>query len=316
MKRLFSTSDREKLHHDARKNKNMLEATLADEEVRQREVEVEMDLKTPTVPSMQVPAPFVVPKQDSQDLGSMSHLLQNLLQQVQSLESGRPTVMASEHFALQTKLAALEENHSNTLQSYNELLILRNGDLENLIKVRGLLAEERREHAAIRQLRDDDLENVLSLREKLAKATWSGKMPMQEHRKSLVGGSTVGNRASKSDSSDLWQQAKSAAMEQRILELEKANDELRAQVGSPGPVVSSAPTVHSAIAIDPNMMSRVEVMFEDNLRQREKMATKVQLLRSEKDALQKEVASLEDRNGELEALVERLKRGVSVRIAH
>ena len=53
-------------------------------------------------------------------------------------------------------------------------------------------------------------------------------------------------------------------------------------------------------------------MVEDGLRHRERMATKVQQLRSEKESLQKELASLEDRDGELEALMERSKRGASI----
>ena len=289
-------------------------ATLAEEEERAEEREMEMDLKTPTVHRMKFPDADEVGLATA---GPMSQLLHSLLLRVADAERAQPTVMAEDYKGLQSRMAEVERENQTILKSHNDLLALRNDDLTNLIKVRGLLAEERREHTAMRKLRDDDLENVLMLRDKLAKATWSGKMqvstPQPERRSYLSGSMTPTQphpfRISRSDSDDLWKQAKTAAMEQRILELEKANAELRAAQSA------SAQTVASTGSSD-NLLNRVEGMFEDSLRQREKMATRVQQLRSEKDVLQKEVAGLEDRNSDLEAMVERMKRNTSVGVVH
>ena len=280
--------------------------------------DLEMDLKTPTVARHRVAD--VGSELDLSAAGPMSHLLHSLLLRVADVEHARPTVTAEEHNTLQKRVTELERENLTALKSHNALLAIRNEDLANLIKVRGLLAEENREHAAFRRLREDDLENVLALREKLAKATWSGKLStatasVADRRSSGSGESVTPiqqKRSSKSDSADLWQQAKTAAMEQRVLELEKANAELRAAALAQ-PVSYSAPVAVAATATpDQLLLTRVENMFEDSLRQRERMATRMQLLRSEKEGLLKEVAGLEDRNGELEALVERLKRGISM----
>lgn len=253
----------------------------------------EMDLKTPTVRAGMVVEsmdPDDEPeKKDWEPAGPMQHLLQSLLRKVTDVERGRPTVMAEDYEKLQKRASALESD-------YTALLAIRNEDLVNLIKVRDVLADERREHAAIRKLRDEDLHNVLVLREKLAEATWSRP---QQGRPSVMTSLTPITRMSRSDGDDLWQQARTAAMEQRILELEKANKVLRAESLTGGSGTG-------------DVLSRMEMMFEDALKQREKIATRLQQLRSEKEVLQKEVALLEDRNGELEALVERLQRTVRV----
>ena len=278
-------------------------ATLADEDDG---LEAEMDLKTPTATRHRLTTETEL---DMQTAGPMSHLLHSLLLRVADVERAQPTVMADDYAAQQTSITDLERENQSLLKSRNDLLTLRNDDLTNLIKVRDLLATERREHAAMRRLRNEDLENVLILREKLAKATWSSPArpasPALERRSYLGGGTmTPPTRMSRPSGDDLWQQAKTAAMEQRVLELEKANAELRAaQVSSAGGARAAA---------GDGLLARVENMFEDSLKQRERMATKVQQLRSEKEMLQKELAGLEDRNSELEALVERLKRGANV----
>jgi hypothetical protein len=290
-------------------------ATLADEQSDGDDAhDMDMDLKTPTVPRMSASIDSPI---DFQAAGPMSKLLHSLLQRVANVERAQPTIMAEDHTSLQDRIVELERENSSMLRSYNDLLALRNDDLMNLIKIRGLLADERHEHAAMRRLRDEDLENVLILREKLAKDTWSGKLqnstpsasPQMERR------NTVNNRNSRPVSDDLWQQAKTAAMEQRVLELEKANAELRAAaVATPATVPTAGHPMAPIFSGGGELMTRVETMFEDSLRQREKMASKVQQLRSEKEQLQKEVHTLEDRNGELEVLVERLKRSVNVSV--
>ncbi|KAJ9604238.1 hypothetical protein H2200_011072 [Cladophialophora chaetospira] len=311
---LVAAKQHDELHHSLELQRSRSEsvnsddthATLAEEEGHDAP---EMDLKTPTVPRHTVAHATELGLQAA---GPMSQLLQSLLLRVADVERAQPTVMAEDYATMQSRLAELERENNATLQSHKDLLAIRNEDLVNLIRVRGLLADERREHAAMRKLRDEDLENVLILRGKLAKATWSGKMqiatsPTMKRQSYLGGGPTTPTlppRMSRTSSDDLWQQAKKAALEQRVLELEKANAELKATQSS----VSTATPIATAGDL---VLSRVESMFEDSLKQREKMATKVQQLRSEKEGLQKEVASLEDRNSELEALVERLKRGTS-----
>jgi len=266
--------------------------------------------------------------------GSMTDLLQTLLSRVSTLESRQPTVMADEHSSLQTRFRELEKDHKSRTQEYLDLLTLRNGDLENLIKVRDLLAKERRAHDELKLLRDEDLRNVIDLREKLASATWASSRPSMGS--SSPGGqghyhSTSGAKLSMKQSDYLWQVARTAAMEQRVLELESANKDLQTKLQSGLSMSGSSssqmvlatsslammPTATAAMhagagAADPHFISRIETMFEDSLRQREKAATKMQSLRSEKDTLVKEVASLEDRNAQLEALVERLQRNMRV----
>ncbi len=285
-------------------------ATLAGEDDG---YEAEMDLKTPTAARHRFPKEAEL---DLHSVGPMSQLLHSLLLRVADVERAQPTVMADDYAAQQIRLTDLEREYQSILKAHNDLLTLRNDDLMNLIKVRDLLAEERHEHAAMRKLRDDDLENVLILRDKLAKATWSTTMQVAtspaRDRRSCMGPMTPRpmtptkpQRSSRPSSDDLWQQAKTAAMEQRVSELEKANAELRA-----AQVASSA--AGAGAATGDTLLTRVENIFEDSLKQRERMATKVQQLRSEKDVLQKEVVKLEDRNNDLEVVVERLKRGASI----
>ncbi|EXJ65939.1 uncharacterized protein A1O5_10915 [Cladophialophora psammophila CBS 110553] len=279
----------------------------------------DMDLKTPTVTGMKLSDDtdellISSPAPPFESAGPMSVLLHSILLRVADVERSHPTIMSKDYDQLQIRVTELERENQAIIKNHADLLSLRNEDLSNLIKVRDLLAEEKRVHAAMRKLRDEDLENVLTLRGKLAKATWSGRLQTSQpqERRSLMGGGAITplpQRLSRSDSDDLWQQARTAAMEQRVLELEKANSELRTRS-------MTAPSV-GAIAVASGstgdmLLSRVEAIFEDSLRHREKMATKVQQLRSEKEALQREVATLEDRNAELEALVERLKRGLNV----
>ncbi|KEF54586.1 uncharacterized protein A1O9_09028 [Exophiala aquamarina CBS 119918] len=269
--------------------------------------------------------------------GSMTDLLQTLLSKVSTLERRQPTVMAEEHSSMQTRFRELEKEHKSRTTKYLDLLTLRNGDLENLIKVRDLLAKERRAHDELKLLRDEDLRNVIDLREKLASTTWAVSRPgMGMPDTSSPGGfghthSSSGTKLSMKQSDYLWQVARTAAMEQRVLELESANKDLRTQLQSGLAMPSSsssqmamgatslammpsaaAGAMHAGAGIDAHFISRIETMFEDSLRQREKAATKMQALRSEKDNLLKDVASLEDRNAELESLVERLQRNLRV----
>lgn len=260
-------------------------------------VQQELDLKTPTVGTrLDHPAPPEGVHNDANhtSAGPMEQLLRSLFRKVTDAERRQPTIMAEDYARLRQRVDELEAENHTWAERYQTYFAVRDEDLTNLLKVRDLLAQERREHAAMRQLRDEDLENVLMLREKLAKATWS--------RPSLArSASTSSARQSRTEGDDLWRAAKTAAMEHRILELEAANEVLRAQIATS----SNAKPAESTLVV-----ARMETMFEDSLKYREKMATRVQQLRSEKDALQKEVAALEDRNLQLEAKLESSQRRI------
>jgi len=259
----------------------------------------ELDPKTPTV--REIPrgrSPSLSDASSDAQLdhvaGPMEQLLQSLLRKVTEAERSRPTIMAEDYAKLQARVDALEGEKKAWESRYQAYFEVRDQDLTNILKLRTMLADERREHTAVRKLREEDLENLLSVREKLAQALWSKPQPRRPTSTLLSA------RQSRTEGDDLWQAAKTAAMEHRLLELEAANKELREQVATGGSSDAS------------KMMSRMENMFEDGLKQREKMASKVQQLRSEKEALQKEVAVLEDRTTELEGVIERLQRNCGV----
>ncbi|KAI1621767.1 hypothetical protein EDD37DRAFT_611279 [Exophiala viscosa] len=256
----------------------------------------DLNMKTPTVHHL--PLDFAPDTPDEPEVthpshvaGPMEQLLQSLLQKVAHAEQSRPTVMAQDYLDLKSRVYELEAEKKTWEDRYQAYFAVRDEDLTNILKTREMLARERREHEAIRQLRDEDLANVLMLREKLAQALWSKPqrpVSMLSSRQSRIGGD------------DLWQTAKSTAMEHRILELETANKELQTQVTAGGSTDTKS------------LMSQMENMFEENLKHREKLASKMQQLRSEKEAMQKELAVLEDRNTELETVVERLQRNLTV----
>ncbi|KIW12151.1 hypothetical protein PV08_09426 [Exophiala spinifera] len=262
----------------------------------------ELDLKTPTVHQMPPLDRSTSSLSDtSSEIGSpqvagpMEQLLQSLLYKVRKTESSRPTVMAEDYDRLKSRVDALEAEKKTWERRYQAYFEVRDEDLTNILKLRTMLAQERREHSAIRKLRDEDLENLLAVREKLAQALWSKPQPPRTRT------STFSARQSRSEGDDLWQVAKSAAMEHRILELEAANKELqeRATKGNVSGDVST-------------LMTRMETIFDESVKHREKMAAKMQQLRSEKEALQKEVGLLEDRNAELESLVGRMQRNLGI----
>ncbi|RAO74164.1 uncharacterized protein BHQ10_010176 [Talaromyces amestolkiae] len=172
--------------------------------------------------------------------GPLSTQLHTLLSQLTLLESSSPTVMASDYTALQHRLTLLQTENATLLSNRESLFSLRDEDVSNLIKIRTLLAQERRQHEALQKLRDDDLQNVIELRNKLAQATWANH---SRAASSSVSSSTSSPSASSisyrrmekaqsvsvssNQNNDLWQTAKTAALEQRVLELESANADLR-----------------------------------------------------------------------------------------
>lgn len=177
-------------------------------------------------------------QQQSAANGPLSTQLHTLLSQISLLESSTPTVMASEYSALEKRLSTLQASNATLLANREALFSLRDEDVSNLIKVRTLLAAERRAHEQIRKLRDEDLQNVIELRNKLAQATWANQsrsatpssspsvsLKRMEKAQSVSVVSLSGGTSNQSN--DLWQTAKTAALEQKVLELESANADLR-----------------------------------------------------------------------------------------
>lgn len=175
--------------------------------------------------------------QQNAPTGPLSTQLHTLLSQLTLLESSSPTVMASDYTALQHRLTLLQTENATLLSKREALFSLRDEDVSNLIKIRALLAQERRQHEALQKLRDDDLQNVIELRNKLAQATWanhsraasssvsSSSSPSSISYKRMEKAQSVS--VSSNQSHDLWQAAKTAALEHRVLELESANADLR-----------------------------------------------------------------------------------------
>ncbi|EXJ92786.1 hypothetical protein A1O3_01338 [Capronia epimyces CBS 606.96] len=240
--------------------------------------------------------------------------------------------MAEDYARLQRQVQKLEAEKHSWAEKYQAYFDVRDQDLTNLLRVRELLAQERREHTAIRQLRDEDLANVLMLREKLAQATWSqsrsrsrsaqNQYPTWGSPSAPAPASVPARPQSRTEGDHLWREAKAAAMEHRILELEAANHELRARVkmqtetaateadrdrNTDKDISTQSTNTDTKRDTDAGILMRIQAMFEDSLRHREKMATRIQQLRSEKEALHKEMAGLEDRNLKLEGVVDRLK---------
>lgn len=236
-------------------------------------------------------------------VGPLEQILMSIMPKISNIEKTQPSVMAEDYQSLKAENEALKKKYDNLFARYEAIYALRDEDLQNLIKVRGLLATERRQHEGLKKLRDEDLQNLINLRDKLAKNNWSGKSSASSNRNRSVRQSRVDSSAT-----ELWQVAKMAALEQRCLELEKVNKDLKSRSGTSTPVESHVVSAPGSVSAGNVSMDRIEALLENTITQREKIASKVQKLRSEKDSLQKTVEQLEDRNTELESSVERLER--------
>ncbi|GAD93200.1 conserved hypothetical protein [Paecilomyces variotii No. 5] len=327
--------------------------------------EVHPQIEQYEVPEYREPEPVRIP-------GPLEQQLSALMSKIIYMERENPTISVSpeEYQAMQDRIMSLEAEKAAMAARYEALFALRDEDVANLIKVRVLLAEERWEHANIRKLRDDDLGNVISLRNRLAEATrkietlekTGGRMTPPRRPRSIV--SIEGRNAivresmerrntlerrdtlEQKNTTDLFQAARTAALEQRALELEKANEDLQRQMAAmklegPSPEVEqrwqdrvselesqlkqkedelsrasqiqhpqqpAQPQPQLSNTTDPMTWNRIEGMLDENARYREKMAQKMQQLRSEKEILQRELHQKEDENADLEAKVEKLQR--------
>ncbi|KUL83068.1 hypothetical protein ZTR_11191 [Talaromyces verruculosus] len=244
--------------------------------------------------------------------GPLSTQLTTLLSQISVLESSTPTVMASDYTALQTRLSTLEATNATLLSNRESLFSLRDEDVSNLIKIRTLLAQERRQHEALRKLRDDDLQNVIELRNKLAQATWAnhsrsaspssvsaGSVSHRRMEKAQSVSASMSVSSSSNQSNDLWQTAKTAALEQRVLELESANADLRQKLDKTQHSSTEMQIIHSSSPAN----AIGSGVFEQ---QQPGMAALAELMR-ERDSHRSEINDLEAENVRLKQQVERMK---------
>jgi hypothetical protein len=183
-----------------------------------------------------------LPPQQSHNPGPLELQLQALMSKLIFMEQENPTISItpSEHQALQSRVQILEAEKISWRARHEALFALRDEDVANTIKLRGILAKTRRDLEGLTKLRDDDLVNLQAVRGKLAEAT--RKLERFETASSgSIGGSGRGSPTStrgrpssllleRRDTTDLFAVAKAAALEQRTLELEKRNEDLLAQV--------------------------------------------------------------------------------------
>ncbi|KAF2503351.1 hypothetical protein BU16DRAFT_555354 [Lophium mytilinum] len=320
-------------------------STLADEQDFEFPEKTPTSLKPKALPEDEkeidlVPEPRVI--------GPLEQQLSALLSKVVFLERENPTIAVhpDEYRKMQDRIKSLEAEKATWQKRHEALFALRDEDVENNIKIRGLLAKERRDHEAMKKLRDEDLENVLVVRSKLAEAT------RKLDRLEKTGAAFTPNGRPKSvalerrNTTDLFQAARNAALEQRALELEKANQDLLSQIAALKQGMSATATsgstdkvtAHAALRDTVSDLQfklrqkdeelararvggggvtagtssidwhRIEALHEAHSTHREKSAQRLQQLRSEKETLQRELHKYEDENAALEAKVENLQR--------
>ncbi|KAJ4985262.1 hypothetical protein SVAN01_09207 [Stagonosporopsis vannaccii] len=286
-------------------------------------------------PLSPAPAPHVPGPLESQLAALMSKLIY--------IERSNPVaaVEPAEYHEMTARLKKLEEEKTQLWKRHTAIWALRDEDLENNIKIRGLLAKKDRELVAMTALRDEDLVNVQLVRNKLADKTREvERLQSQTGTRSPTRG-RPGSFIERRATNDLFAQAKSAALEQRVLELEKRNSDLvtqletlrggadiddlnrmtahqawkdhvtdlEAQLKAKDVELAKRPN-DSAITAKPTVSewSRIEAIVQEHGAYRELVGSKLQALRSEKEALQKLLHAKEDECHTLELNVQSLRR--------
>ncbi|KAL1611673.1 hypothetical protein SLS59_000392 [Nothophoma quercina] len=286
-------------------------------------------------PASPAPVPHVPGPLESQLAALMSKLIY--------IERDNPvaSVEPVEYQEMTTRLKKLEGEKEQLWKRHTAIWALRDEDLENNIKIRGLLATKDRQLQAMTALRDEDLVNVQIIRNKLADKTREiERLQSQAGNRSPTRG-RPGSFIERRATNDLFAAAKSAALEQRVLELEKRNSDLIAQVetlkGGSSIDDLNRMTAHqawkdhvadleaqlkakdvqlaqrptaSAIETKPTAgeWSRIEAIMQEQGVYRENVGMKLQALRSEKEALQKLLHAKEDECHTLELSVQNLRR--------
>jgi hypothetical protein len=208
-----------------------------------------------------------------------------------------------------------------------------------------MLAKARRDLAATQALREEDLSNVLIVRAKLAEKTRELERLQAQTGRSSPSRGRPASYLERRGTSDLFVAAKTAALEQRALELEKRNSDLVAQVdtlkGSANIDDLNRLTAHQAwkqnvtdleaklkakdaelarqrsgsvsSSTGPGMdWYRVEALLEEHASYRESLGGKMQALRSDKETLQKELHRRENEYQALELRMQTLQRRMAV----
>lgn len=286
-------------------------------------------------PLSPAPAPHIPGPLESQLAALMSKLIY--------IERTNPvvTVDPAEYQETTARLKKLELEHQQLWKRHTAIWTLRDEDLDNNIKIRGLLAKKDRDLVAMTALRDEDLVNVQVVRNKLADKTREiQSLQSQTGTRSPTRG-RPGSFIARAATNDLFAAAKSAALEQRVLELEKRNSDLIAQVdtlkGGSSIDDLNRMTAHqawkdhvadleaqvkaknaqlaqrpsgSAAGPEPTASewSRVESIVQEHGAYREMVGGKLQALRSEKETLQKLLHAKEDECHTLELSVQNLRR--------
>lgn len=312
-------------------------------------------------------APEATPPPPTHTPGPLETQLASLMSTLVFMERANPTVSVTpeDYAALTSELAALRSEKATWQKRHESLFALRDEDVENNIKIRGMLAKARRDLDAMTKLRDDDLVNLQAVRCKLAESTRkiekleaAAVTQGTQGTQGLATGRVSPARArpgsvhmmmERRGTMDLFAAAKAAALEQRALELEQRNMDLVSQIdmlkGGASIDDLNRMTAHKAWkdtvteleaklrAKDAELArlrsgnstatpastsgngigwTRLELLHEEHAAYREKAGAKMQALRSEKEALQKELHRKEDENDALEVKVQSLQRRVAV----
>ncbi|KAJ4335644.1 hypothetical protein N0V95_008843 [Ascochyta clinopodiicola] len=286
-------------------------------------------------PVSPAPAPHIPGPLESQLAALMSKLIY--------MERSDPVVSVepAEYLEMTARLKKLEEEKVQLWKRHTAIWALRDEDLENNIKLRGLLAAKDRQLEAMTALRDEDLVNVQLVRNKLADKTREvERLQSQAGTKSPTRG-RPGSFIERRITNDLFAAAKSAALEQRVLELEKRNSdlitqvetlrggasiddlnrmtahqawkdhvaELEAQIKAKDIELKQRPSSDAAeTKPSASEWSRIEAIVQEHGAYRETVGGKLQALRSEKEALQKLLHAKEDECHTLELNVQSLRR--------
>jgi multidrug efflux pump subunit AcrA (membrane-fusion protein) len=261
------------------------------------------------------------------------------------------SVTPDDYNDMKARLQALENEKKTWQKKHEALYALRDEDVENNIKIRGMLAKARRDLEAMTKLRDEDLVNVQVVRAKLSDATRNlERLQSQNGRSSPSRGRPI-STMERRGTMDLFAVAKAAALEQRALELENRNNDLLQQLsdlkGGSSIDDLNRMTAHKAwkdnvtdlelrlkakdteisrlrtggasasasAASGPAPASdwhRLDAVHEEHASYREKVGGRMQALRSEKEALQKELHRKEDENHVLEVKIQSLQRRVNL----
>jgi len=282
--------------------------------------------------------------------GPLESQLAALMSKLIFMERENPVVSVTpeDYNEMKARLEALEAEKKTWQKRHEALYALRDEDVENNIKIRGMLAKARRDLEAMTKLRDEDLVNVQVVRAKLAEATRSLERQQAQNGRSSPSRGRPASTMERRGTLDLFAVAKAAALEQRALELESRNNDLLEQIQTlkgganiddlnrmtahkawkdtvadlelklkakdaelvklraGGVSSSSAPSASSSD------WHRLEAVHEEHASYREKVGGKMQALRSEKEALQKELNRKEDENHALEVKVQSLQRRINL----